>query len=101
MITRVVKMCFKTETLNSFYTLYDDVSPRIRAFPGCKEVKLLSCCEDPRILFTISIWDNLEALENYRQSELFKSTWLLTKALFEQKAKAWSLKEYYPHKLNA
>lgn len=94
MITRVVKMCFRPEALNSFYTLFDRISPHIRAFPGCNEVKLLVSCEDPQILFTISKWDNLESLENYRQSELFKSTWVKTKALFDQKAKAWSLSEY-------
>lgn len=94
MITRVVKMCFRSETLNSFYTLFDGVAPQIRTFPGCKEVKLLSSCEDPLILFTISKWEDLESLENYRHSDLFKTTWVKTKALFEHKAQAWSLKEY-------
>ena len=42
------------------------------------------------ICFTYSIWDNEEALNNYRHSELFKNTWAKTKILFDGKPEAWS-----------
>jgi heme-degrading monooxygenase HmoA len=42
------------------------------------------------ILFTISEWDSIEALENYRKSELFNKTWEQTKILFNDKPLAWS-----------
>jgi heme-degrading monooxygenase HmoA len=43
------------------------------------------------VLFTFSIWDSEAALENYRQSDLFRDTWAKTKALFAEKAEAWSM----------
>ncbi|MBL7795100.1 MAG: antibiotic biosynthesis monooxygenase, partial [Saprospiraceae bacterium] len=38
-----------------------------------------------------SIWDDEAALERYRESELFQATWERTKALFAEKAEAWSV----------
>jgi heme-degrading monooxygenase HmoA len=52
---------------------------------------LLRFTDDPRVLFTLSIWENPEALEAYRRSELFQNTWAKTKALFAEKAEAWSV----------
>jgi heme-degrading monooxygenase HmoA len=43
------------------------------------------------VFFTFSIWENEEALENYRQSELFRSTWSKTKVLFSDKPNAWTV----------
>jgi heme-degrading monooxygenase HmoA len=43
------------------------------------------------MLFTLSIWDDETALEAYRQSELFQTTWAKTKVLFAEKAEAWSV----------
>lgn len=47
-------------------------------------------------MFTLSHWESEENLEQYRQSELFKSTWAKTKVLFREKAQAWTLEEFKP-----
>jgi len=61
--------------------------------PGCESLQLLQDKIIPGILFTFSRWKNEASLENYRQSELFIETWRKTKALFDQKAEAWSVEE--------
>ena len=66
MISRIVKMQFRTSEIDNFKSLFE-------------------------IFFTLSIWEHPQALENYRNSELFKDTWSKTKALFdEQRPEAWS-----------
>ena len=92
MIKRIVKMTFREEGVQSFL---DDVfapsKSAIRAFPGCRHMELLRHQTQPNVLFTLSLWDGPEALENYRQSELFQQTWIKTKALFADKAEVWSV----------
>jgi quinol monooxygenase YgiN len=92
MIKRIVKMTFKPEAVNTFIQdVFEQSKANIRAFPGCRHMELLRYTEQPAVLFTLSIWDSAEALEAYRQSELFGQTWAKTKALFAEKADAWSL----------
>ena len=44
----------------------------------------------PNVFFTLSFWENEEALNAYRDSELFKTTWAKTKILFSDKPQAWT-----------
>jgi (4S)-4-hydroxy-5-phosphonooxypentane-2,3-dione isomerase len=53
-------------------------------------MELLRATADSHILFTLSIWDDEAALDRYRASDLFQDTWAKTKALFQEKAEAWS-----------
>jgi heme-degrading monooxygenase HmoA len=91
MITRIVKMGFRTEGITVFRQIFADSKNLIRSFPGNHHVALLQDEANPEIFFTYSQWESLEALENYRNSELFKSTWAKTKVLFNAKPEAWSL----------
>jgi heme-degrading monooxygenase HmoA len=92
MIKRIVKMTFREEGVDAFLNeVFESSKSAIRAFPGCRHMELLRFTDDPRVLFTFSIWDGPEALEAYRQSELFQNTWAKTKALFAEKAEAWSV----------
>lgn len=92
MIKRIVKMTFREETVDTFLRdVFDRSKDRIRAFPGCRHMELLQHAAQPNVLFTLSIWENEADLEAYRRSELFKSTWEKTKALFAEKAEAWSV----------
>jgi len=88
-----VKMTFKTELINDFIAVFENAKPKIEAFPGCSKVDLIQDINDPRIIMTHSIWDGPEALEEYRHSELFKSTWAKTKILFDDKPQAWSVEK--------
>jgi quinol monooxygenase YgiN len=72
--------------------IFDNSAPLIRAFPGCIEVRLMQDYTAPNVIYTVSRWQNHESLENYRNSALFKNTWAQTKALFCEKALAYSLK---------
>lgn len=91
MISRIVKMQFRTEEIDNFKSLFDSVKEKIAGFEGNRGVQLVQDIAIPEIFFTLSIWEHPQALENYRNSELFKDTWSKTKALFdEQRPEAWS-----------
>jgi heme-degrading monooxygenase HmoA len=86
-------MHFREEAVESFFRLFWEVYPRISTFPGCGGVKLLRDKNVPEIFFTYSTWNDENALEAYRKSELFADTWARTKALFAHRAAAWSVDE--------
>jgi heme-degrading monooxygenase HmoA len=91
MLKRIVKMTFRPEAVPTFiHEVFENSKDRIRSFPGCQHMELLRSTMQPNILFTLSIWDGPEALEQYRQSDFFQDTWMKTKALFAEKAEAWS-----------
>jgi len=93
MIKRIVKMTFREEAVDTFLRdVFEQSKDRIRAFPGCLHMELLQHAAQPNMLFTLSIWENEADLEAYRQSDLFKATWEKTKALFAEKAEAWSVR---------
>jgi len=97
-IHRYVKMTFKPEEVGSFIEVFNASKEKIRAFPGCLSLQLISNIEAPHILCTSSIWGDADCLENYRNSELFAETWKKTKILFAEKAKAqsYNLVEWLP-----
>lgn len=91
-IKRIVKLTFREDTVAVFLEqVFEKSKDRIRAFPGCRHMELLQQTDRPEVLFTFSIWEDAAALETYRQSELFQRTWAATKALFAEKAEAWSV----------
>lgn len=91
MIKRIVKLSFREDAVDTFLQdVFEPSKHLIRAFPGCRSMELLQHCERPNVLFTLSIWESEAALEQYRQSALFQATWKKTKALFADKAEAWS-----------
>ena len=91
MISRIVKMQFRTSEIDNFKSLFESVKEKIARFEGNRGVQLVQDIAMPEIFFTLSIWEHPQALENYRNSELFKDTWSKTKALFDkQRPEAWS-----------
>lgn len=91
MIIRVVKMTFREGEEENFLEIFRNAGNRIRAFEGCSEVQLLRSPEQGNIFFTLSKWQNDDSLQAYRKSDLFQKTWKKTKALFSERAVAWSL----------
>ncbi|KAA3623308.1 MAG: antibiotic biosynthesis monooxygenase [Flavobacterium sp.] len=91
MFTRIVKMEFEAAEVAAFLSNFDAVKEKIRSFPGCRFLELYRDKTDPCIFFTYSRWEDEQALENYRTSELFKNVWATTKSKFRSKAKAWSV----------
>jgi hypothetical protein len=88
MIKRLVKLQFQENQVENFLQIFAETKSQIRHFPGCRHLELW---RTGNTFFTYSIWDDEAALENYRHSELFKTTWARTKVLFAEKAEAWSV----------
>ena len=92
MLKRIVKLTFRPDAVDTFlHEVFEQSKTAIRAFPGCRHMELLQQHGAANVLFTLSVWESPEALENYRNSELFQKTWAATKALFAEKAEAWSV----------
>jgi len=83
-------MHFAPEYIGAFREIFSSSEERIRTFPGCLALELIENKDDKFQLCTLSRWESENALEQYRQSELFKQTWSKTKVLFDQKPKATS-----------
>lgn len=92
MIKRIVKMSFHPDKVDDFVLVFKENRQRIASFEGCSSLELLQDVNRENIFFTYSVWDNENALEKYRNSELFESVWQKTKALFNDKPEAWSVK---------
>lgn len=93
MIVRIVKMTFRPEEVATFQELFLGWKPQIRTFPGCEHLELLHASKDTRIFFTYSHWTGPEALEAYRNSEVFATVWPTVKALFAEPAEAWTVEQ--------
>ena len=91
MIVRIVKMTFEPSQVEVFLEIFNTYKENIKASSGCQRLELLKDHSASNIYFTYSEWDNEESLNHYRYSSLFKTVWSQTKALFSEKAEAWSL----------
>ena len=91
MLIRIVKLHFKPEHIGTFKEILTTIANRIRDFEGCTHMEGYQLNDNPQVFFTYSHWDNEEALNNYRESDFFKSVWSKTKVLFEEKPRAWSV----------
>lgn len=91
MLVRIVKMIFEEEKIADFKSFFEQHKNSIRNFEGCQFLALYQDKKHPEIFFTYSHWENEDALENYRHSELFKKVWPETKQLFGGKPEAWSV----------
>lgn len=93
MITRIVKLTFREEEIKNFLDLFNESQASIRSFPGQMKLSIYRDRMQNNVFFTISLWESEEALNEYRNSEIFASVWMRTKAMFATKAEAWSLDE--------
>lgn len=91
MFVRIVKMGFQDDKIEEFLTNFDVNKEKIRAFEGCEFLELYKDKNNTNIFFTYSYWNSEEALELYRQSDLFKGVWAKTKPLFNMMPEAWSV----------
>ena len=91
MLIRFVHMTFQEDRLADFLSIFDASKSQIRAFPGCQHLELRRDLDHPNVRMTHSLWESPEALEAYRQSNLFGTTWAATKVLFSDKPLAFSM----------
>ena len=90
MLIRIVRMTFQSDKLDDFQAIFNQSKHHIRAFPGNHYLELLRDPDHPNVRMTYSLWDSADALEAYRQSDLFRTTWAATKRLFAERAVAFS-----------
>lgn len=90
MLVRIVRLTIDPEELDTFLEAFDTAAPRIRQFPGCNHLELWQALNPPNVCTTCSHWSDSEALEAYRNSELFRSTWTIVKPLFTAPPEAHS-----------
>ncbi|NNF01966.1 MAG: antibiotic biosynthesis monooxygenase [Bacteroidia bacterium] len=91
MITRIVRLPIDPEHLSDFLKIFEQIQNEIGSQPGCINLELFADVRKSGQVFTKSEWEDEEALNNYRNSELFKSTWPEVKKLFTDRAQAWTL----------
>jgi len=91
MLVRIVKLSLQEDRISEFLTNFNNQKQHIRDFNGCQFLELYNDKHSKNIFFTYSYWDNEEALNNYRHSELFKGIWAVTKPMFNDKPEAWSV----------
>jgi heme-degrading monooxygenase HmoA len=94
MIIRIVRMHFTEAGVEEFLQIFREHQQAIRHFPGCTHLQLLKDAEDPTIYTTLSHWNEVSDLENYRTSELFGSVWGRVKTLFAARSQAFSLQRF-------
>lgn len=90
MLIRLVRMTFRPDTVETFLNTFDDRAPKIRQFPGCDHLELWRDIDAPTVCTTHSHWRSEEALDRYRHSDLFRSTWATVKPLFSDAPQAHS-----------
>ena len=91
MITRIVKLTFKAESVPQFLQIFEEMKHQIAGFEGCESLQLLKQRGTDNVYFTYSIWQEEKYLEAYRNSDFFVNIWSKTKTHFSDKAQVWTL----------
>lgn len=91
MFVRIVKMSFEPSKVDTFLEYFETKKQLIRTYDGCQFLELYRDKKNTNIFFTYSYWNEESDLENYRNSDLFKTVWTTTKQFFNDKPEAWSV----------
>jgi len=91
MFVRIVKMSFDENKIEEFLENFHQNKDEIRNFEGCTFLELYRDKKNKNIFFSYSYWNSEEELDNYRNSDFFKSVWSKTKVLFNDIPQAWSV----------
>jgi quinol monooxygenase YgiN len=89
-LIRIVRMTFRPDAVELFLQQFDEVAPQIRRFEGCEHLELWTDTRFPNCCTTCSHWVDEDALDAYRDSKLFRSTWDTVKPLFAAPPQAQS-----------
>ena len=91
MLVRIVKMSFQEDKIEDFLQNFHTNKSEIRNFDGCVFLELYQDKNEKNQFFTYSYWKSEADLETYKNSDLFKNVWVITKKLFNKKPEVWSL----------
>lgn len=90
MIVRLVSLKVDQERVEDFRKFFEGLYAGIKAHQGCLYLQLVRDLEGLGEYFTISVWESLETLDNYRNGPFFKETWPKVKTFLREKAWAQS-----------
>jgi len=90
MIVRLVQLTIDPTRINDFLQLFEASKKQIRQSPGCLELTLVQDIDQPNRISTLSKWSDEDALQMYRESDFFRSTWSASKRMFADRASATS-----------
>ena len=93
MIIRIVRMHFTEAGVEKFLEIFKRHQIAMRNVEGCTHLELLKDLNNPLVYTTLSYWQQVQNLENYRESELFKNVWGQVKTLFSARTEAFSLEK--------
>lgn len=93
-------MTFKKDHIEGFQRIFQLSKEAIKNFEGCLYVELCRDTSDENVYFTYSHWASEEALDTYRNSQFFKSTWNEIRTFFSAKAEVYSLERVYSSEHN-
>jgi (4S)-4-hydroxy-5-phosphonooxypentane-2,3-dione isomerase len=93
MVTRIVKMTFRSEACDEFIAIFHKYKQQIRNAEGCSHLTLLRDADEPWVFFTYSKWVNEDFLDKYRYSSTFAEVWPQVKIHFAAPAEAWTVNE--------
>ena len=93
MITRIVRLTIFPDKVADFKLLFSESFPKISAFNGCSGLMLYHDYNENNVMITYSNWSSAEDLANYRNSELFRTTWAKVKPLFSSPPMAFSMEK--------
>lgn len=83
-------MTFRKGTEDKFLKIFRDNKLAIENFTGCSHLDLLRDVRNPNTFTTYSHWESEDALNEYRNSDLFSIVWSQTKLLFDDQPQAHS-----------
>lgn len=92
---RIVKMTFEENKVDEFISYFNTINQVVNQFPGCRGMRLHRDLNPSNIIFTYSDWKAESDLENYRDSQAFKTIWSTIKPWFAEKAEAWSVSTHF------
>lgn len=90
MIVRIAKLSFHTEFISDFKTIFEQNKHNIISQKVCFRLEMLQDINNLNVFLTYGSWNSEENLNNYQNSDLFKTVWKKTKVLFNKKPEAWS-----------
>jgi len=91
MLVRIVKLSLQEDKVDAFLANFEQQKQHIRNFKGCQFLELYQQKDAQNVFFTYSYWVDEAALNHYRNSDLFKGIWSITKPMFNAKPEAWSV----------
>ena len=89
-LVRYVELHILADKLDEARRLLKFQAPLVRNFDGCVHLEINEAMDEIGVFSTYSYWIDAEALDRYRQSEVFRKFWNRMKPMFQAKAQARS-----------